>query len=247
MPALPGILCLLSLSAVLLTAQDASPGSSRANPSSWKNKPMRQWEAEDARQLLLDSPWVKYVTPNEVRDLSASERRDSGDWDADIGKGVGIAGTGILGPMREAEAIRRAHEKPPVPPVMVRWESALPVRAAEQKAGETAVPSLDTDDYAVVIYDIPVPNQWNISNELKGIAAIRRDHKKDLKPSRVKILRQEDGKATVVYLFPRSVEITKKDGRLEFVAQIRRLVVSSNFFTQDMQLQGELQLLMPAN
>ena len=37
------------------------------------------------------------------------------------------------------------------------------------------------------------------------------------------LLRQADGKATVVYLFPRSVEITKKAGRLLVVAQIGRL------------------------
>jgi hypothetical protein len=58
----------------------------------------------------------------------------------------------------------------------------------------------------------------------------------------VDILRQDDGTATIVYLFPRKVEITKKDGRLEFVAQIGRLFVSQFFYTWDMQLQGELEL-----
>jgi hypothetical protein len=67
------------------------------------------------------------------------------------------------------------------------------------------------------------PKRWNLANELKGIAYLKRDTKKDLKPSHVEILRNDDGTATIVYLFPRSVEITKKNGRLEFVAQIGRV------------------------
>ncbi len=237
-------LCFLPFGLLLLTA----PASSWAAdlPLSWKSKPTSQWTKADAKLILTDSPWVKYATPETVRDLSAAERRDGGDWDADIGKGVGIAGTGILGPTREKLAIERAHEKPPNEPVTIRWESALPVRLAEQKAGETDIPELEGDDYAVVIYDIPTPPKWNQANELKGVAFLKRDNKKDIKPSRVKILRHDDGTATIVYLFPRSVEITKRDGRVQFQAQVGRLVVSQNFFTQDMQIQGEPQLLMPS-
>ena len=120
-----------------------------------------------------------------------------------------------------------------------------PVRAAERKAGETDAPVLEGDDYAIVVYGIPTPERWNLANELKGVAFLRRDGKKDLKPSRVRILRHDDGTADLVYLFPRSVEITKKEGRIEFAAQVDRLFISQNFFTEDMQLQGELQLLMP--
>ncbi len=230
------LLWLLPLAAVLLIAAD----------SSWKGKPIAQWSEADARQILSDSPWVKYTTPDTVRDLSPAERRDGGDMDADMGHGVGIAGTGILGPTRAREAIARAHEKPPNDPVMVRWESALPVRVAEQKAGEREVPVLDGDDYALVIYNIAYPHRWNEGHELRGVAFLKRDNKKDIKPSRVKILRHDDDTVTLVYLFPRSVEITKKDRWIDFQAQVGRLVVSQNFFIQDMQLHGELQLLMPS-
>ena len=235
------LLWLLLLAAVLLIAV----GSSSAADSSWKSKPVAQWTEADARHILTDSPWVKYVTPGIVRDLSPAERRDGGDMDADMGHGVGIAGTGILGPTRAREAIERAHAKPPNDPVMVRWESSLPVRVSEQKAGETNVPDLEGDDYALVIYDIPTVKKWNQANELKGVAFLKRDGKKDIKPSRVGILRHDDGTATIVYLFPRSVEIAKRDGRIQFLAQVGRLVVSQDFYTQDMQLQGELQILMP--
>src|SRR5580704_10668158 len=92
------ILCALPLAAVLIAAD-----------SSWKDKPVSQWTADDGKQVLTDSPWVKQVTPQNVRDLSPDERREGGNMEAGIGKGVGLAGLGILGPRRQAEAIARAH------------------------------------------------------------------------------------------------------------------------------------------
>lgn len=225
-------LCSVPFAAVVLLAADAS----------WKDKPLSQWTADDAKQVLLDSPWVKVVTPQNIRDLSPDERREGGNMEAGIGKGVGIAGLGILGRRRQEEAIARAHYKPTPEAVTVRWESALPVRTAEQKTGETEVPMIDSDHYAIGVYDILTPKRWNLASELKGIAFLKRDTNKDIKPSHVEILRNDDDTATIVYLFPRSVEITKKDGRLLFVAQIGRLFISQFFYTEQMQLQGQLEL-----
>ena len=217
-----------------------------AADSSWRSKTIDQWDAEDAKQILIDSPWVKYATPERVRDMSPSERREGGDWDENIGKGVGLAGIGLYGPRRAAEAIARAHVAPEYKPVQVRWESALPTRAAEQKIGETDIPTLDGDGYAIAVYGIPLPSRRNLAHELKGLATLRRYKKKDARPSRVQILRQEaDDTATIVYYFPRSIEIAKADGGIYFVAQIGRLVVSQYFYTDEMFFQNELQVLLP--
>jgi hypothetical protein len=143
--------------------------------------------------LLADSPWVKHVTPQRLRDLSPDERRNGGNMEAGIGKGVGLAGIGLLGPRREAEALQHAHAKPAPDAVVVRWESA-PVRAAELKAGENA-PAVDDACYAVVVYGVPLPRRWNLANELKDIAYLKRYQKRDLKPSHVEILRADDGSA----------------------------------------------------
>lgn len=231
-------LCLLSVAGVLIAAAP-----------SWKDKPVSQWDAEDAKQLLIDSPWVKHPTPHWLADLSPAQREEGGNFNEGVGKGVGIAGTGLLGSRRAAEAIKNAHTKPEPAPVMVRWESALPVRLAEQKAGETGAPALKGDDYAIAIYGIPTPKQRNLAGLLKNAAVLRRYQKKDMKPSRVEILRNPDDGATaiIVYLFPRSVEITHKDGGIEFAAQIGRFWVSQYFYTNEMQLRGEPQLLMPEN
>jgi len=213
-----------------------------ADPS-WREKPMSQWDPEEAKQVLTDSPWAKSLTPQWVPD-STNEfaRRDTGDWQAGRVDGIGLAGTGIFGSARAAEAIARVHAKPDPGTVVVRWESALPVRAALKKAGETGGPKLDDDHYAIVIHDIPNTGRPNVDRELKNIAFLKRDKMQNLRPSSVEILEGNDGMETVVYLFPRTVEISKRDGWLQFVAQIGRLFVTLNFYPGDMQIRGELEL-----
>jgi hypothetical protein len=213
-----------------------------ADDPSWKSKPVEQWDQTDAKQLLTESPWVKSVHLQRVRDLSPDERRDGGNMEAGIGKGVGLAGIGLFGPTKAAEAIRRAHEKPDPGNVMVRWESARPVRVAERKSGETDAPAVDAEYYAIAVYNVPTPKRWGLASELRGVASLKRAKKKDMKPARVLILRKDDDLATVVYLFRRSVEISKRDGWVSFSAQIGRLVVWQPFSTQEMQIRGELEL-----
>jgi hypothetical protein len=221
--------CLLTFAAVLLLAA--------AGPS-WKNKPVAQWDDRDAQQFLADSPWVKATKLDQIRDLSVDERRQGGNMSADSGHGVGLAGIDIFSSSTRADAIARAHAHPDPGTVVVRWESALPVRAAELKAGETNIPNWKGDYYALAVYGIDVPARWNMANELKGVAFLQRDKKKNLKPVHVDILRQDDGLATVVYLFSRSNEITRKDNNIRFVAQIGRLFVSQFFFPAEMQFEG---------
>ena len=45
-----------------------------------------------------------------------------------------------------------------------------------------------------------------------------------------------------VYLFPLSAEITKKDGQIQFEAQIGRIVVVQTFELNEMDFMGKLEL-----
>lgn len=223
------------------------PAIALAASPTWKDKSPAKWDADDAKQILADSPWVKHPTPHWLADLSPFQREEGGDLNEGVGKGVGIAGLGILGSRREAEAIKAAHTKPALGPVTVRWESAVPVRMAEHLVGDKSAPELKGDDYAIAVYDIKTPKKMNTASLLKDAAFLRRPGKKDIKASRAVVLREDedDDNATIVYLFPRSVEITKRDGPIEFTAQIGRFWVSQFFDTREMQLRGEPQLLLP--
>jgi hypothetical protein len=225
----------LTLAAALLLKATAL-----AEDPAWKSKPIAQWSEEDAKAVLADSPWVKHVTPQRLRDLCPDERRNGGNMQAGIGKGVGLAGIGMFGSRRQAEAQAHANAKPTPDAVVIRWESA-PVRAAERKSG-VAAPAVDDAYYAVVVYGIAVPCRWNLARELKSVASLKRYRKKDLKPSRVEILREDGGLGTVVYLFRRSVEITRKDRSVEFVAQIDRLFLEQFFNIEEMSLTGKSEI-----
>jgi hypothetical protein len=213
-----------------------------ADTPSWKTKPIDQWSNEDAKDLLASSPWVGSATLQPIPNRSPGERRDSGDLDTGISKGVGVAGTGILGPRRMHEAIERAHEQDSPGKVAIRWESAMPVRAAEARLGQAPASSLHTGWYAITMYNVPLPTKHWGAHKLKGLAFIKRENKPDFKPSRVEVHRNDDGTATLVYLFPRHEEITRGDKNLVFAAQVDRLFVSEFFYPATMQLGGKLEL-----
>jgi hypothetical protein len=209
---------------------------------SWKAKPLEQWDESDAKQVLAESPWVGTATLQPIPNRSPGERRDSGDLEAGIGPGVGIAGTGILGPKKMHEAIERAHTLESPGKVTIRWESALPVRAAETKLGQTPASTLHTGWYAITLYDVPLPRKHWGPGKLKGLAFLKRENKPDFKPSRVEVKRNADGMATVVYLFPRHEEISRGDRQVTFAAQLDRLFVSEFFYPPTMQFAGKLEL-----
>jgi len=226
--------CGLLLIAATFLPADSAP--------SWKTKPVEKWDPEDAKQILADSPWAGRVALQPIPDRSPDQRRDGGDWDSGIGNGVGIAGTGLLGKAAMEEAIARAHFKPSPGNVDIRWESAMPVRAAELKLGQTPATSLHKGWYAITLYDVPLPDrQWG-AGKLKGLAYLKREDKRDFKPSMVEIQRQPDGNANITYLFSRSEEISRRDKNVVFVAQIDRLFVAEFFYPGTMLIAGQLEL-----
>jgi len=232
-----------------LTSPEAKTGetAAAAHPSPpshsfWNDTPMPQWSELDAKQLLAESPWARKVQLDVVRHLSMFERRDGGDLNAGIPTGFGIATAGITADWRVIEGLEHAYALESLGTVVVRWESASPVRGASLKAGETVVPGWVGDYYAIAVHGVALPSRRNMENQLKGVSYLKRDMRKDLKPFRVVVLPEGDTLATIVYLFPRSIEITKKDGTVGFVAQIGRLFVAVNFTIEEMQIQGVPQL-----
>ena len=132
--------------------------------------------------------------------------------------------------------------------IVVRWESALPVRTAQIKAKDEDAPQLDGEDYAIAIYDVPLKGaMYNVdlkvlANTLKRNAELKEEGKKDLKPSRVVLRQNGSSVATIIFFFPRSARLTADDKRLEFVALVGRLYLAQYFYPPEMLLQGKLEL-----
>lgn len=231
----------LSIPAVLLTAADTS----------WKDKPIAGWNGQDAQQVLLHSPWSRIVRAGITRRESEDERRAGGEMGQPTGLGYDGVGTPRPKPQLPIKSLGDLVKPQPyvAPPteylkLRLRWESALPVRAAELKAGFIPPPILVDEGYSLAIYGIPGQyfkgDPKSLGGPLKSLSVLRREGKKDIRPSSVEVFQGGSDGVVVVYVFPLSAEITRNDGFVEFSAQIGRLVIAQAFNLEDMLFQGKL-------
>jgi len=239
------LLGLIPCFAILLIAA----GPAWAAEPAWKDKPIATWTEEDARQILENSPWAKAVVAGIARERSESELREGGQ----MGQPHGVGYDGVQDkkrPLTEEIGNPFVVGKPlpsnhPSIRLLVRWESALPVRAAEIKAHEDPPPTRPGDGYSIAVYGVPASfakgDPTSLGKPLRESAALKREGKKDVPPSRVEVFQLENG-VVVAYLFPLSAEISKKDGVVEFSALIGRIQVSQHFLVEEMQLQGTPEL-----
>ena len=227
-----------------------------ADDAPWKTKQIAEWSEDDAKEVLADSPWVKSFTPTmkQTQDNNGPRQRGMGRGGMG-GISIGIPGVGGMGgrrgggypgggyPNDNGQSRRDDNQAPPK--VTVRWESAQPVRAAELKVHDNEAPTFDEKHYTLAVYGIPDRllngDTKKLADQLKGKASIKRDGKKDFKPSSVQVIERPDG-PVVVYMFPMTTEITKGDRRLEFDADMGKLQLTQSFFTEDMVWQGKLEL-----
>jgi hypothetical protein len=223
-----------------------------AEEPAWKSKPAAQWTEEDARQILARSPWVKGNRATITRRLTEDQLREAGQ----MGQPSGVGNEGVdpkgSGPKVSANVFsgpggddRSPRSLPRPIALKLRWESALPVQLAELKSHEVELPTLDGDGYRIAVYGVPSgdfkgdPKQ--LGKPLKGLAALKREGKKDVRPVSVEVFQGENG-LVVVYLFPFSAEIVKNDRQVEFDAQIGRIVVAQIFDLSEMEFMGKLEL-----
>jgi hypothetical protein len=234
-------LCLIAAAACLMAVDPV-----------WKSKPAAQWTEQDARQVLASSPWVKEIKATITRRLTEDQLREGGQ----MGQPRGVGNDGVdpkdSGPKVSPNVFsgrggddRSPRSVPQSIALKLRWESALPVRLAELKSHEVEPPTLEGDGYRIAVYGIPggefKGDPQRLGEPLKNLAALKREGKKDVKPARVEVFQRENG-VVVVYLFPLSAEITRKDQRIQFEAHIGRIVFAQNFELSEMEFMGKLEL-----
>ena len=211
----------------------------------WKSKQMEQWSEQDAKLILTASPWVSKITPALLPERNESQRRQGGSWGGGDGIGIEVfTPTTLIGVGTSSAAGKRGRRPTQVATLEIRWESAKAVRAAEEKAHEGDPPDVAAGNYVIAIYDVPGVdiNQKALSFQLKKDAFLKIEGKKNLRASRVDLLPQEGGLATIVFMFPRSADITSEDMRVTFLAQMGRLSVAQYFYPREMTIQGKLEL-----
>ena len=245
--AILSIAALAAFSPVAINVLAQAPDSSTASMDSWRNKPAADWTEREAHIVLEKSPWAKITVAGIARRQSEDERRAGGN----MGQPTGVGFDNVDQRVRPALPTSLFTDSPKViskaPPIrlLVRWESALPVRVAELKSGEAQPPTLSDEGYEIAVYGVPFTDAkgdpLSLARDFKESAFLKREGKPNVKPLRVEAFELEHS-AVVVFLFPYSAEISKKDATVDFVALIGRLQVSQTFSVAEMLYQGKLQL-----
>lgn len=217
----------------------------------WKAKPVPAWTQQDAVQIITNSPWSKLTTAGIARLQSEDERRAGGN----MGQATGVGYDGINNgkkPMPNPSSFIGGPNADPKRTgqdtfykLRLVWESALPIRLAELKAGDIEPPTSTTEGYMLAVYGVPgkyfVGDPRKLGYPLKDDAVLKREGKKDVKPFSVEVFQRESG-PVVVYMFPLSAEISKKDEVVTFEAKLGRLMISQSFTLADMEFQGKLEI-----
>jgi hypothetical protein len=214
-----------------------------AGGPSWQSKPIAQWSENDAKQVLRSSPWVKRATVSLLYQPNESQLRSGGKMGG--GKGVGLESLELTNLVGGSSHHSNSTVKKPGS-LVLRWESASPVRTAESKLEDPKAPEWDGEYYAIAIYGVPVDasrlEEAGQSADLKKLGVLKRDGMKDVMAAKVEIMSSGEGLATILYLFPRTSAITGEEKRIEFDAQLGRIYVAQYFYPKEMQFQGKLEL-----
>ena len=203
---------------------------------SWRSKSPAAWTQDEAYQVLTNSPWVQKIKPTILHQQSEFERRDGGN----MGKPTGVGYDGI----GDSESVFWSRRVGEVPTLVLRWETALPVRVARLKAHTVEPPTLNTGAYSLAVYGVlrrdfkgdPI----KLGKPLRDQAVLRRGGKKDVKPVLVEVFEGPDG-PIIVYEFPKTLEVTKDDKVLYFSAVIGRISFTQSFDTEAMHFDGNLE------
>ena len=226
----------------------------------WAGKDYSQWTAEDAGRVLDDSPWVKHAqaylgtTDEDARTypVQAPTPREAGLGGRSASDGNWDGGVG-----------RMNRGTDPTLPVIVRWDSALPVRQALLRSHAAGV--RDTENtlsqpdkyYVIAILGLaparksPVDSstgddidrdQFEMTRTRQGLlnqARLMRRDKKAIVPEDARI---DPSTGTVQIFFPKTDPIAAADKEVTFGTMFGTIRVTQKFRLKDMMYRGKLEL-----
>jgi hypothetical protein len=204
----------------------------------WNDKPPTEWSEKDVRRLLTKSPWAKEVEPE----------FNMGEMGGPPGGGMGgppPGGAPMGGPPGGGMG------GPPQFKIVVRWESAVPVREASKQS----LPAEAEGHYVLSISGMPAmgdrPGPGGGSAppadfREQMLARIRKDtvlQPKGRNPFRPDNILPPNKDGAMLVLFPIGAEPLKaSDKEVIFQTKMGPLDLSAKFVLKDMLYRGQLAL-----
>ncbi|HKD08352.1 MAG TPA: hypothetical protein VKB79_20795 [Bryobacteraceae bacterium] len=201
----------------------------------WERKPSTQWTDEEIHQLTTRSPWARETN----LDFEAAE---GGHLEVP-GSGSPYDGRGATTP-RPAGVLKKA-------PVIVRWESAEPIRMAMV----STLPKGFEDRYAIGVSNIP-PEAMNagrrgqdgtpqtLETMLRDLEAAATLEAPGKEPAGAGIVRRIPGaESTYVFGFAKEfLQFTAQDREALFTLRTPHVSVKAKFNLKEMIYRGKLAL-----
>lgn len=224
---------ILVLAVVLVTASLFAAG------DPWKDKPYKQWDANDLRKILFDSPWAKQVS------VVATWKPSAGSAITSVGANASAPGGAMGGNIERSAQDPSGAENHAL--FVVRWESSLTVRQAiarnamlkgmtEEKAEEYL--SQEPETYKVTI----MGNDMTPFDKVDEMALKQQTYllvkktKQKLVPERVEIRRDSKSQriSDIVFQFAKKsatgeASIPADEKQLEFSCETKVTKVKTSF------------------
>lgn len=229
-------------------------------------KPAADWSEKDCSKLVARSPWAKDTTVT-INGMGGGRGRGGGRGGGGGGGGMGEAagaggaggggGRGGGGGGGEMGA-----QMPEAPHVVIRWDSAPPVREAMKKVSMTkAVDDEDSKAFYIVTIDglprmgrraqalgenptvtsrKPLPPEEQ--DRFKAVTNLTAKGKDAVQPAKIDALTAEDGKMTVHFYFPRSADFSLDDREVVFQTRMGPMELKQKFTLKEMTFDGKLAL-----
>jgi hypothetical protein len=219
----------------------------------WESKPFQDGTSKDIQKLFNNSPWARPARAV-VGKGGQPAVGDASSNDSGVPKGREPAGPGRIG--SAPSDFDQGPQSLQQIPVIVRWQSALPLRQAQilGKYGDNAAISPEarkflTDEPAIYVLAISGlagslvsaggGDQARQSIAEKTTLTVR--GKEPLRPNAVDFL-PVGSTVDVLIAFPRSTHIALEDQEVELASEIGRATVRYKFKLKDMIVRGKLEL-----
>lgn len=226
----------------------------------WSHKDPAKWTEKDIQRVLSDSPWAQQTSA--VFSLAAEDPTSA---PVAPPPPPGPGGAPNAGAVRWDGAVGRSRGPDPTLSVLVRWDSALPVREAlsrsgkDNQAGNSA--GRARTDYIISIVGLVPAGRYqsvgrterksrsddmidarNPEEMLEGLMSssqLMPKGKAAISPDDAKL----DGSTGTLYVFfPRTEPIDAGDKEVAFRTRFGALTIQKRFRLKDMNYQGKLAL-----
>ena len=225
------------------------------------NKDAAQWTAKDAERVLTDSPWAQQTS---ARFSLAADDEAPPPPPLPSAQQAGLAGPVNPPGVRWDGGVGRARGPDPTLNVLVRWDSALPVREALERSKDTSYQALAeraAKEYIITIAGLVPAGRYrsvgsaetqsrsddtidshNPERMLEGLMASSRLEPRDKAPIQPDDAKLDASTGTLHIFFPKTEPISISDKQVTFTTRFGALTIQKQFRLKDMRYRGDLEL-----